>query len=269
MIRIGCCLSINAVSQPETGSETVPPFTKLGFDYIELPLAQMMELSGGDFQELRSKIDAAGVSVETCNNFFPGRLRLTGEEAKPGEALEYVRAAADRAAALGVKIIVLGSSGAKNIPPGFPYERARQQFAELLVKIQDIVAPPGITVALEPLNTKESNFITTVAEGLTLVRELSLKNIKLLADYYHMRMENEDLAVIREAGPCLCHIHIAAKEGRLFPKPGDGEDYGQFFALLKGVDYQGRVSVEGSSKDLAADGAEALKLLRALAGSPG
>jgi sugar phosphate isomerase/epimerase len=255
---------MNAVFPSKTGSDAIPLFKKLGFDYIELPLAQVAELSGEEFRELQNKAGAEGISAEACNNFFPARLRLTGEEAKPGEALEYVRAAAGRAAALGVKIIVLGSSGAKNIPPGFPYERARQQFAELLIKIQDIVAPLGITVALEPLNTKESNFITSVAEGLALVRELSLDNIKLLADYYHMRMENEDPAVIREAGPWLCHIHIAAKEGRLFPKPGDGEDYRRFFTLLKAADYQGRVSIEASAKDIAADGAESIKLLRSL-----
>jgi sugar phosphate isomerase/epimerase len=264
MIRIGCCFSLDTVSQSKTGSDVFPLFAKAGFDYLELPLAQVMELSGGDFRDLRNKIGAGGIPVEACNNFLPGSLRLTGEEAKPGEALEYVRAAVDRAAALGVKIIVLGSSGARRIPPGFPYERARKQFAEFLVKVQDILVSPDLTVVLEPLNTKECNFLNSVAEGLALVRELSLKNIKLLADYYHMRMENEDQTVIREAGPFLRHVHIAAKAGRLFPQPGDGEDYGQFFTLLKAADYQGRLSLEGSSKDPVADGEGSLKLLRSL-----
>lgn len=263
-IRIGCCLSMNAAAEPKIGSEAIPLFAGLGFDYIELPLAQVMELSRRAFGDLLDKIRTAGIPVEACNNFFPAALRLTGEHARPDEALEYVRAAVDRAAALGAGIIVLGSSGAKNIPPGFPYECARKQLAELLVKIQALLAGPGITVVLEPLNTRESNFITTAGEALALVRELSLDNVKLLVDYYHLRMEREDPGVIREAGSLLRHIHIAAPGERLFPKPGDGGTYGEFFTHLKAAGYKDRISVEGYSKDLAADGAVSLQLLRSL-----
>jgi sugar phosphate isomerase/epimerase len=165
---------------------------------------------------------------------------------------------------MGAMIIVLGSAGAKNIPPGFPYEQALEQFKELLIQVDEVVEPLGIAVVLEPLNKKESNFITTTSEGLKLVQDLSLDNIKLLIDYYHLRMEDEDFAVINEAGPNLRHLHIASKEGRLFPKPGDGENYGLFFARLKAIGYDGRVSVEAHSQDLAADGAASLKLLRSL-----
>jgi sugar phosphate isomerase/epimerase len=256
---------MNAAGQPKIGAEAIPLAAKLGFDYIELPLAQVMELPPDAFRDLVGKIRSGGLPLEACNNFFPAGIRLTGEDANPAAALEYAGAAAERAAAMGAAIIVLGSSGAKNIPPGFPHDRAREQFKGLLVKLQALVEPLGITVTLEPLNTKESNFITTAAEALALVRELSLDHIKLLVDYYHLRMENEDPAVIREAGEDLRHIHIASREGRLFPRPGDGENYALFFGLLKAAGYQGRVSVEAFSKDLQADGPAALSLLRPLA----
>jgi sugar phosphate isomerase/epimerase len=255
---------MNAKAEPKIGDEAIPLFAKMGFDYVELPLAQVMDLPQERFNELLRLIRTEGIPVEACNNFFPARIRLTGEDANPELIAEYVKTATDRAAAMGVKIIVLGSSGAKNIPPGFPYEQAVDQLKELLPKLDDIVAPLEITVALEPLNKKESNFITTASEGLELVQDLSLDNVKLLIDYYHLRMEDEDLAVINEAGPDLQHLHIAAKDGRLFPRAGDGENYGMFFARLKAMDYDGRVSVEAYSQDLATDGAASLKLLRSL-----
>jgi sugar phosphate isomerase/epimerase len=83
-------------------------------------------------------------------------------------------------------------------------------------------------------------------------------------DYYHLRMENEERGILRKAAPYLRHIHIASKEGRRFPRPEDGEDYGGFFTILKDEGYQGRVSVEAFSGDPAADGAVSLKLLRML-----
>jgi sugar phosphate isomerase/epimerase len=223
-----------------------------------------MELPGEGFRDLLGKIRDGDIPVEACNNFFPPRVRLTGEEAKQETALEYAKAACERAAAMGAKIVVLGSSGAKNIPPGFPYNRARGQLVDLLGKLQDIVQPLGIIVALEPLNRKESNFVITAKEGLGLVRELNLDNIKLLVDYYHLRMENEDPAVIREAGEDLRHVHIASKEGRRFPRSGDGEDYAAFFRELKSVSYDGRISVEGYSENLVSDAEAAKRLLRPL-----
>jgi sugar phosphate isomerase/epimerase len=255
---------MNAKPETKVGEETIPLFAKMGFDYIELPLAQVMDLGEEKFNDLLRQIRTGGIPMEACNNFFPASIRLTGEDAKPDLILEYVKAATERAAAMGAKIIVLGSAGAKNIPQGFPYESALTQLKDILIQLDEIVAPLDITVALEPLNKTESNFITTAAEGLELVQNLSLDNVKLLIDYYHLRMEDEDFAVINEAGPVLRHLHIASKEGRLFPKPGDNENYGLFFARLKAIGYEGRVSVEAKSQDLAADGAASLKLLRSL-----
>jgi sugar phosphate isomerase/epimerase len=59
-------------------------------------------------------------------------------------------------------------------------------------------------------------------------------------------------------------VHIASKEGRRFPKAGDGEDYAAFFRELKSVSYDGRISVEAYSKDLGPDAEAAKNLLRPL-----
>jgi sugar phosphate isomerase/epimerase len=257
---------MNAEDAYKTGAGAVPLIAELGYDYAELPLAQVMDMPENDFKDMTSRIKDSGISVEACNNFFPQRIRLTGEEANLEKALDYAEAACSRASAMGVKIIVLGSSGAKNIPPGFPYEKARKQLLILISRLDVLVKPLGITVVMEPLNRQESNFITTAAEGLTLVREASLDNIKLLVDYYHLRMEDESPAVIEDAGPDLRHIHIAAKTGRVFPAPDDGEDYAGFFGVLRKAGYTARVSVEAYSKNLRADAACSRDLLRGLMG---
>jgi sugar phosphate isomerase/epimerase len=253
---------MHASTDTNIGDENIPIFRELGYDYIELPLAQTMELSDETFAGMLRRIESYGIPVEACNNFFPANLRLTGENAVPDNALEYARRATERAAQMGAGVIVLGSSGAKNIPRGFPYEKAKEQFLKLLLGLQNIVSPLGITIVLEPLNRTESNFILSVREGLAMVKEADCENIKLLADYYHMRMENEGTDALTEAGRSLCHVHLAAKEGRAFPKKNDGEDYAAFFAALKAVGYSARVSIEAYSKDIRADGAMTIALLK-------
>ena len=264
MMRLGCCVNMHASTDSRIGDENVHIFSELGYDYVELPLAQVIELSRGDFIEMCNRIQGHGIPVEACNNFFPASIRLTGEDAILSNSLEYARRATDLAAQMGAKVIVLGSSGAKNIPQGFPHDVAREQFLALLHGLQDIVSPLGITIVLEPLNSAESNFILNVAEGLAVVNEAGCENIKLLADYYHMRVEGEAIDVLAKAGKNLRHVHIAAKEGRIFPKQDDGEDYTAFFEALKAIGYNARVSVEAYSKDIQSDGAAAAKLLRPL-----
>jgi sugar phosphate isomerase/epimerase len=263
-LKLGCCLNLLAKTETRIGDENAALIRELGYDYIELPLAQVMDLSEEDFSKMRARIGSLGIPVEACNNFFPASVRLTGENADLNAALDYVKRATARAAAMGAKVIVLGSSGAKNIPEGFPYARAREQLIRLIRGIQPIVAPLGITVALEPINTTESNFILSAGEALAVVEEAGCDNVRLLVDYYHMRMENEGLDVLDLAGKHIRHTHIAAKAGRAFPRHGDGEDYAAFFAALKAAGYDARVSVEAYSKDIPEDGKAAANALRPL-----
>lgn len=261
-MKLGCCISMLATTATQIGDENARLLSDLGYDYLELPLAQTMALSDNEFAQLNKNINSIGIPVDACNNFFPATLRLTGESADLGKALEYARCAADRAAQMGVEIIVLGSSGAKNIPEGFSHDLAKDQFVQLLRGLQPIVSPLGITIALEPLNRNESNFIINASEGLAIMKEADCENIRLLVDYYHMRMEDESFEVIKAAGKNLCHVHIAAKEGRVFPKQGDGEDYQTFFDTLKSVGYDARISVEAKSTDFTQDAEAASELLR-------
>ena len=262
-MKIGCCLGPLAKDEAKTGVTIIPMIAELGFDYLELPLAQIMSATEAQRVEVVKAVEAGGIPALACNNFFPARVRLTGPEAKLELALEYAKEACEWAASLGVKIIVLGSAGAKNLPAGFPYEAGREQFTKLLHNLENLAGPLGLTIVIEPLNSEESNFITSVGEGLALVQELNLAHIKLLADYFHIRKEDEDLAVITKTGDELRHVHIAAKQGRLLPREGDGEDYGRFFHLLESVGYDAGISLEGGvSSDALVEAGAALKLLR-------
>ena len=158
-----------------SGIESVETAAALGFDYIELSLAHLAGLTAGGFAEVSARMARSGLRCEACNNFFPSRLRLTGPAADLGGALEYAGAAMARAASLGVEVIVLGSSGAKNVPEGFPAEAARAQLLELLGGLAPLAARHGITIVLEPISRPEANFITLAAEALSVVQAVGTR----------------------------------------------------------------------------------------------
>ena len=116
-----------APSADRIGIDAVETMASLGFDYVELSLADLMALPQEGFDHLAGRLERSGIPCEACNNFFPAHVRLTGETADPDIALDYARRALARAARLGARVVVFGSSGAKNVPEGFPHEAAWRQ----------------------------------------------------------------------------------------------------------------------------------------------
>jgi len=245
------------------GVEIIESLTRFGFDYIELSLSDTAALSLPEFNRLKQRIGNSGIPCEACNNFFPARVRLTGSEVKLSLALEYAKAAMERAAELGARVIVFGSSGAKNVPPGFPKAAAWKQLVELLQRLGSIAAPYGITIAIEPLNQKESNLINRAAEGLELAQAVNHANVQLLIDYYHLMMEQEDSGIILIAGPVIRHVHFAQVDGRIFPTEAN-ENYLRFFGVLRQAGYAGRCSIEAYTQNFAVDAPRARKLIAGL-----
>jgi D-psicose/D-tagatose/L-ribulose 3-epimerase len=263
-MRIGYCTNLIATQIDGTGSEWIEKGQENGFDYVELPLAQMVDLNDEEFSSLKEKVGSSGLKCEACNNFFPASIRLTGNDVDYGKTEAYLDKALGRAAQLGVKVIVLGSPKSKNVPEGYPMDKAWSQLVELLRNIDPLVRTRGITVVIEPLNKGESNIINTAAEGLRLAKAADRENIKLLIDYYHLVMEKEDPEIILDAGSYIKHIHFANPAGRVYPaEKVDG--YIRFMDLLKRIGYEGRISIEAYTKDFCHDAKRSVEMLRQLA----
>lgn len=247
-MKLGCCLNMLGDSREPVGRRYMDTLRRAGYDYMELPLAQIMALTETEFRKLLDEIHMSGIPCECCNNFFPASVRLTGEEADSLKISEYVKQAMDRAERMGAKIIVFGSSGAKNVPDGFACSRAFCQVADTLRLIDTLALPAGIRIAMEPLNRKESNMICSLEEGKLLLREADSASARLLVDYYHFFMEKESFKTLEKLASDIIHVHFADPAGRSFPA-APCEAYERFFAVLKNSGYDGRVSIEAYAKE--------------------
>lgn len=235
----------------------------LGYDYLEFGLAGIMELSSDQFDDLLRRSERSPLKVEAFNSFIR-TLKVVGDEVNFAALEEYVRESMRRASALGGKIVVFGSAGARNIPEDYSREKAWSQIVDFLKMAGDYAARYDICIAIENLNKNESNILNTVEEGLKMVGDVSHDSVKVLADYYHMAVENEDFDVLLRAGNNLVHTHIASRI-REYPKATDKDRYDLFFGALKEINYQGRMSVEARLND-ESDYAQAIEILRRYAG---
>ncbi len=96
---------------------------------------------------------------------------------------------------------------------------------------------------IEPLNRYEINFLNTIEEALEFLSSLGDDNIGILADSFHMNIEEASFyQSIIEAGDLLWHFHIADSNRWA---PGFGHiDFGSIFRALRDTNYQGFVSAE-------------------------
>lgn len=234
-----------------------------GFVFAEEGVSSFMQmdLSEAQFDSLLAVAPKPAMPVKALIYFLPGRLKSVGPEADHKGILEYAETVFRRAQKRGVGIVVFGSGGSRRIPDGFSYEQAWEQMRGLCVSLAPLAAKYDVTLVLESLNSKECNFITTLAEAGKLVEEVNHRNFRLLADLYHMKTENEGPESIRQYGRLIRHVHIAEREGRAAPGK-HGEDFVPYFKALQDAGYQGGISLENNWGDISTEAPQAVKTIR-------
>ena len=245
-----------------SGVKNVAAAKAAGFDYIELNTTEIAALTEADFERVVAEIKAAGLPVPVTNVFLPGTLKVTGPDVDPAAQMAYVTRAFDRLQRLGAQIVVFGSGGSRRVPDGFDKAAAWTQLVDFGKRIAPEARKRGITVAVEPLRSQESNIINTAGEGLRLVKDINDPVFQLMIDFYHLASEKEDPAIVIEARDSIRHLHMANPQGRVFPLAWEEFDYAPFFANLRKIGYDKRISVEASTKDLPGDAPRSIALLR-------
>jgi hydroxypyruvate isomerase len=105
----------------------------------------------------------------------------------------------------------------------------------------------GGTVLLEPVSGSDTYPLKTAADVLRVIDQLGergVDNVKLLADFYHLTVNGDDVdAVIREHTHDFGHIQIADAPGR--GEPGSGTaPIAQWIADAEAAGYHGWVGLE-------------------------
>lgn len=246
-MQIGCCTNMLPKTDSGTGYEYANLIQQAGFDYIELPIGQINELSSVAFQEMKSYLRTCALPVYACNNFFPSSIQLVGPAADVGLVREFYQSALERAAQLECRYVVLGSPWSKTCPEGFSFHAAFNQLAQWCYEIGSEAQKKNIVIALEPNNRQETNMINTFAEAVSLAKAVKHPNVRCLQDYYHLKMEHDTTdSLLKYGKDYLVHSHFARLKKRGFPKQFDEDPYYQpYFDALRQIGYCGAISMEG------------------------
>ena len=254
-MHLGLCTSASANAGLIAGST---------LDYVEENVQSFLLPRDSDAAAWARRLADArvcGKPISAANCFLPGDLPCVGPAVDRSAIRAWASAAFARAKQAGITAIVFGSGGSRRIPDGFDRAQARAQFVDLLRELGPLAARQNVTLVVEPLNTGECNFITSVDEGADIVRDTATPGVRLLADIYHMLRDGEGPDAITRAGVLLAHIHVAEREKRTAPGVA-GDDFTPYLRALAGIGYDGNLSIESGWQDLAVQLPVALAALR-------
>ena len=122
-------------------------------------------------------------------------------------------------------------------------EQAHEWLAEALLIAGRTASKFNVPFIYEPLNHYETNLINRLGDGVEFIEANSLENVVLLADLFHMNIEETNLAAsVRSAGKHVGHVHYADSNRRAM---GFGHtDPAPIVAALKEIGYKGHISAE-------------------------
>ncbi len=121
-------------------------------------------------------------------------------------------------------------------------EEERAVFIDIIHEF-DSVIQEGAYMLIEGCNRYESRYLNSLIDCKEMVVTAGAKRIGLLADFFHMAMEERDLPqTIRECGSLIKHVHLG-DSNRLAPGYGH-TDWKSSMAALKGIGFDGYMNLE-------------------------
>jgi sugar phosphate isomerase/epimerase len=139
----------------------------------------------------------------------------------------------------------------------------RAVLLEGLQPLAEHAAREGVFVLLEPLNRYGDYMLNRLDQAVDLCRAVGLPSMRGVGDFYHMNIEERDLAAtIRSAGTYVQQMH-ATDSNRL--QPGRGHiDFAPSLRALDEIGYDHYVSLEcnleGNPQTVLAEAAQFLRL---------
>lgn len=211
-----------------------------GYDFTEV-VGEPEQVSAG---RIRKALDENGILASSIVSIYtPERDLVSSNASIRANTVKYIKGNVDHAVALGAKIVTLTPTACMKIKAEVDIKQEWAWAVEGASEAAAYAHDHGVRIAVEPWNRYETYLINRIQQSIDFCDEVDLPGIGVMADTFHMSIEDSDLpGAIRNAGKRLAHVHFADSNRAA---PGRGHlDFVPIVEAIRDVDYQGVCSFE-------------------------
>ncbi len=235
----------------------------LGFDAVEIFPPSAGALDADALTALLAQHQLHIAAMGTGAGWVVRKLSLTSPDAVVRrDARAFIGELVDCAGRFGAPAIIGSMQGRWDTATGVSREQALAWLGEALVELGARAARHGVPLLYEPLNRYETNLFNRLGDTAAWLLAEQIENVRILADFFHMNIEEADsAAALREAGALVGHVHFADSNRRAI---GFGQtDVAPIVAALRAIGYTGYLSAEiFPLPDAAAAAAQTIKAFK-------
>jgi D-psicose/D-tagatose/L-ribulose 3-epimerase len=180
----------------------------------------------------------------------PGLSIVSDDAALRARTVSVMRRLIELCALMGGQYLVHGSPKQRSVPPGSNREQALARATECFSQIAASARDAGVVYCIEPLSSRETDLINTVAEAARIVDEIASPAVKTMIDCSAAsQMESEPIAQLMARWMPTGHVaHVQVNDPN---RRGPGQGDLQFAPILEAISqmqaaghYRGIVAVE-------------------------
>ena len=227
----------------------LPRLAQMGYEGVEICVGEKYptnpdNLSKAVRREIRSQFSDLNLEIPALMPV--GRAILSADPAQYKVALDAYRAAAELATDLALN---------DTVPPlastlggrAMTWEEDKEELADRLAEVGEVVAKAGSTFALEP---HVGSVLDDPDNAIWLVERIASPAVRLNFDISHFAVAGYPMEeTVKKLAPYAIHTHV--KDGRMVDGkvqwllPGEGDfDYTAYFRAMAETDFTGCITVE-------------------------
>ena len=179
----------NEVLQPMSFEQQCKTAAALGYDGLEVApftlASDPMALTDAQAGQFRRIAQDHGLRISGLHWLLvaPVGLSIVSPDAALRErTVAVMRRLIELCALMGGSYLVHGSPKQRSVPPGSTREQALARAIECFSQAARTARDVGVTYCVEPLSTRETDLINTVAEAAAIVDEIDSPGLKTMID---------------------------------------------------------------------------------------
>ncbi|MCA9198662.1 MAG: sugar phosphate isomerase/epimerase [Planctomycetales bacterium] len=215
---------------------------ELGFDAVEVFPPGPEAVDPEQLKALLSQNNLLLAAVGTGAGWVKHRLSLTAaDEGQRQQAVAFVKSIIDLAGQFHASAIIGSMQG--RFGEGTDKSTALNYLANALGELGEYAKPYQAPLIYEPLNRYETNLCNTMQDGVELLGHVDSDNVVLLADLFHMNIEETSVAQgILDGGSKIGHVHFVDSNRQ--PVGAGHTDFAAVTEALRKIGYDGILSAE-------------------------